>query len=139
MTASESMPSAFAFATSGFIWHCPYIAIFSSDDGQVFGENYHEYALIKINGENEIKDHYSENEFTMKKKDNFPGWEEWKEKNKEGVECEVTFERKGNSIITTTENLGIYIENVTVIKENQAKIYVALTGDRVALTDIRIR
>ena len=75
----------------------------------------------------------------MKKKDNFPGWEEWKEKNKEGVECEVTFERKGNSIITTTENLGIYIENVTVIKENPAKIYVALTGDRVALTDIRIR
>jgi HD-GYP domain-containing protein (c-di-GMP phosphodiesterase class II) len=130
---------AMSLPVASFIWHCPYIAIFSSDDGQVFGENYHEYALIKINGENEIKDHYSENEFTMKKKDNFPGWEEWKEKNKEGVECEVTFERKGNSIITTTENLGIYIENVTVIKENPAKIYVALTGDRVALTDIRIR
>ena len=75
----------------------------------------------------------------MKKKDNFPGWEDWKEQNKEGVECEVTFERKGNTIITTTENLGIYIENTTIIKENPGKVYVALTGDRVALTDIRLR
>lgn len=124
---------------ASFIWHCPYIAIYSSDDGQVFGNNYHEYALIKLNGENEIKDHYSDNEFIMKKKDYFPGWEEWKDKNKEGVECEVTFERKGNSVITTTENLGVYIENTTVIKENPAAIYVALTGDRVALTDIRLR
>ena len=130
---------AMSLPVASFIWHCPYIVIFSSDNGQVFGENYHEYALIKINGENEIKDHYSENNFTMKKKDNFPGWEDWKEQNKEGVECEVTFERKGNTIITTTENLGIYIENTTIIKENQGKVYVALTGDRVALTDIRLR
>ena len=130
---------AMSLPVASFIWHCPYIVIFSSDNGQVFGENYHEYALIKINGENEIKDHYSENNFTMKKKDNFPGWEDWKEQNKEGVECEVTFERKGNTIITTTENLGIYIENTTIIKENPGKVYVALTGDRVALTDIRLR
>ncbi|WP_242826434.1 HD-GYP domain-containing protein [Butyrivibrio sp. VCB2001] len=130
---------AMSLPVASFIWHCPYIVIFSSDNGQVFGENYHEYALIKINGENEIKDHYSENNFTMKKKDSFPGWEDWKEQNKEGVECEVTFERKGNTIITTTENLGIYIENTTIIKENPGKVYVALTGDRVALTDIRLR
>lgn len=130
---------AMSLPVASFIWHCPYIVIYSSDNGQVFGENYHEYALIKINGENEIKDHYSENIFTMKKKDTFPGWEDWKEQNKEGVECEVTFERKGNTIITTTENLGIYIENTTIIKENPGKIYVALTGDRVALTDIRLR
>ncbi len=130
---------ATSLPVASFIWHCPYIVIFSSDNGQVFGENYHEYALIKINGENEIKDHYSENNFTMKKKDSFPGWEDWKEQNKEGVECEVTFERKGNTIITTTENLGIYIENTTIIKENPGKVYVALTGDRVALTDIRLR
>ena len=124
---------------ASFIWHCPYIVIYSSDSGQVDGENYHEYALIKINGENEIKDQYSENRFVMKKKEDFPGWETWKESNKEGVECEVTFERKGNTIFTTTENLGVYIENTTVINENPGKIYVALTGDRVALTDIRIR
>ncbi len=129
---SMSLPVA------SFIWHCPYIVIYSSDNGQVDGDNYHEYALIKINGENEIKDHYAENRFVMKKED-FPGWETWKEKNKEGVECEVILERKGNTIVTTTRNLGVYLENTTIINESFDKVYVALTGDRCALTDIRVR
>ncbi len=124
---------------ASFIWHCPYIVIYSSDNGQVDGDNYHEYALIKINGENEIKDKYAENRFTMKKKEDFPGWESWKEKNKEGVECEVILERKGNTIFTTTCNLGVYLENTTIINESFDKVYVALTGDRCALTDIRVR
>ncbi len=130
---SMSLPVA------SFIWHCPYIVIYSSDNGQVYGDNYHEYALIKINGENEIKDQYAENRFVMKKKEDFPGWEAWKESNKEGVECQVTMEKKGNTIFTTTENLGVYIENTTVINENPGKVYVALTGDRCALTDIRVK
>lgn len=124
---------------SSFIWHCPYIVIFSSEDGKVNGPNYHEYALIKINGENELKDSYAENSFIMKKTENFPGWETWKEKNKEGIECEVSFERRGNRIFTTTDNLGVHIENTTSILEEPEKVYVALTGDRCALTDIRVR
>ena len=124
---------------SSFIWHCPYIVIFSSEDGKVNGPNYHEYALIKINGENELKDSYAENSFIMKNTESFPGWETWKEKNKEGIECEVSFERRGNRIFTTTDNLGVHIENTTSILEEPEKVYVALTGDRCALTDIRVR
>ena len=105
----------------------------------VTGENYHEYALIKINGENELADHYAENSFSMKKTKSFPGWDDWKEALKEGVECEVVFERKGNQIRTVTENLGVYIENITTISESFNKVYVALTGDRCALTDIRVK
>lgn len=75
----------------------------------------------------------------MKKKDTFPGWDEWKAQNKEGVECEVSFEKKNLTVLTTTENLGVYIENTTVINDNPNKIYVALTGDRCAITDIRVR
>lgn len=130
---STSLPVA------SFIWHCPYIVIFSSDNGMVTGENYHEYALIKINGENELADHYAENSFSMKKTKSFPGWDDWKEALKEGVECEVAFERKGNQIRTVTENLGVYIENITTISESFNKVYVALTGDRCALTDIRVK
>lgn len=124
---------------SSFIWHCPYVVIFSSDDGTVNGDNYHEYALIKFNGENELKDQYAENSFSMKKTEAFPGWESWKDSNKAGVECEVSFERRGNRIFTTTENLGVHIENTTIIHEEPSNVYVALTGDRCALTDIRIR
>lgn len=124
---------------ANFIWHCPYIVIYSSDNGQVGGDNYHEYALIKINGESDISKEYADNDFIMKKKDDFPGWEEWKEKNKKGIDCEVVIERKGSSILTTTVNFGIYLENTTTIKDSPSKVYVALTGDRCAITDIRVR
>lgn len=124
---------------ASFVWHCPYIVIFSSDNGRVRGRNYHEYTLIKINGEVDKVTEYAENSFVMKRQDSFPGWDAWKEQSKTGFECEVHLERKGNRIITTTENLGVYIENTTVMNENPDKVYMALTGDRCALTDIRIK
>ncbi len=130
---SVSLPVA------SFIWHCPYVVIYSSGDGRIKGEDYHEYALIKLNGEIECTSDYSDNNFIMKKKDTFPGWDTWKEKNRQGVESTVSFQKKGNRIITKTENMGIYIECTTNIKDNPSKVYVALTGDRCALTDIRIR
>lgn len=120
------------------VWHCPYIVVYSSDDGTIGGQNYREYTMIKVNGENDIHDEYATNKFIMKKKPEFPGWEEWKKINKEGVECQVTFEKKGSQFILKTENQGIYIENITNFKEMPEKIYVALSGDQVALTDIRV-
>ena len=128
-----------SLAAANFIWHCPYVVIYSSDDGEIDGEGYHEYALIKINGESDIKKEYADNNLIMKKRDRFPGWEEWKRRNKDGMECEILISKKGNSIVTTTENLGIRIENTTTINENPSKVYVALTGDRCVLTDIRVR
>jgi hypothetical protein len=35
--------------------------------------------------------------------------------------------------------MGIRIENITVLKDDIDKIYVALTGDQCALTDIRVK
>jgi hypothetical protein len=37
-----------------------------------------------------------------------------------------------------THLLGISIENVTTVKSGKGNIYVAVSGDRVAITDIRI-
>ncbi len=123
---------------ASFVWHCPYLLLFTSDDANVGGENYKEYALIKLNGENEGADQLAKNKFSMKKKENFPGWEAWKSINQAGMECEVFLERKGKRIIVTTENLGIQIENVTELLEAPEKVYAALTGDQCALTDIRV-
>ena len=129
---SMSLPSA------NLVWHCPYIVIFYSDDGQVNGEGYHEYAMIKINGEVSGDDSIAENKVYMKKNENFSGWEKWKDATKEGIDCFVLFERHGNRITTKTENLGIAIDNTTIFRDEHKEVYVALTGDEVALTDIRI-
>jgi response regulator RpfG family c-di-GMP phosphodiesterase len=121
------------------VWHCPYIVLFYSDDMSVNGDNYREYTLLKLNGENEVNDELATNKFSMRKKEDFPGWDAWKDANKAGMECEVSVERKGKHIIITTENMGIRIENITVLKDDIDKIYVALTGDQCALTDIRVK
>ena len=55
------------------------------------------------------------------------------------MECSVDIRRKGNTVTLKTKNLGIEIENTTVIDDVHKDIYVSLTGDLVALTDIRIR
>ena len=132
MFQSMSLPSA------SLIWHCPAVVIYSSDDGAVYGPNFREYALIKLNGE--IDDQgIAQNRFRMRRKENFPGWDKWKKINKEGLEYVVSFERKGERVILKTNNCGIEIENTTTIPACPSKVYVALTGDQVALTDIRIR
>ena len=123
---------------SDLVWHCPYIVLFTSEDGTVGGSGYKEYAVVKLYGENEGKDEFAHNSITMKKHD-FPGWEAWKEINKKGLECEVMLERKGRRIILKTVNLGIEIVNTTEINELPDKVYAALTGDQIALTDIRVK
>ena len=72
------------------------------------------------------------------KKEGFEGWNQWKERNKEGIECELSITKRGNKITMTTENLGIYIQETLIPKDSTADVYVAITGDQCALTDIRI-
>ena len=75
----------------------------------------------------------------MKKTEDFPGWDEWKRRNREGMECSVRIVRKGRKVTLTADNLGIVVENVTVLGEGEKEVYAAITGDMAAITDIRIR
>ena len=125
--------------TANLIWHCPFITIFYASDKKVFGENYRELALIRIDGEYWEPDEAAKNVITVNKSEEFEGWEAWKEKNKEGIDCVFTFERKGNTVITVTENMGIRIKNLMLIDDEIEDIYAAVTGDQCALTDIRIK
>ncbi|MBP5461755.1 MAG: HD domain-containing protein [Lachnospiraceae bacterium] len=123
--------------TARLIWHCPYILLFHSSDGTKSGANYREFGLVRLDGEywegSGVKN-------TMKavKGDDFKGWEHWKEANRAGIDVTVTFTRNRNRITVTTENLGLNIENTTEFPEGTENVYVALTGDQCALTDIRI-
>ena len=125
--------------SADLIWHCPYIVLFASDDGQVGGKNYTEYALIRLNGETRKTDEISQNVINVDKGADFVSWDKWKERNHKGYECQVNFRRLGGKITVTTVNAGISIENVTTIMENVKDVYAAITGDQCAITDIRIR
>ena len=128
---------AMTLPSAELVWHCPYVVIFSSEDGQVDGEGYREYALIKLNGEIEEHEEGIKNTFKMKRDDSFPGWDKWKEVCKAGMECELSVRKKGHRIMLATDNLGIHIEDSISIPDMPETVYLALTGDQVALTDIR--
>ena len=123
--------------TAHLIWHCPYIDIFRSADGKVDGEGYAEHALVRLDGEYWAPDGSIRNQMQVTRRDDFLGWEGWKEKNKQGYECVVTFDRRDEEVTMITENLGIRIRNITYIDKHK-DLYIALTGDQCALTDIRI-
>ena len=58
---------------------------------------------------------------------------------KMGAECLIELFRVGNEISLKTHNKGILIQNTTKIKDGAKEVYITLSGDQVALTDIRIR
>ena len=128
-----SLPSAH------LVWHCPYIVLFSSQNGKVGGPGYKEYALIKMNGENECTDVFATNSAQIDRTVDFKNWDEWKKINKEGLDIEVNISVGKDTIKVETSDAGINIVNTTKIKESVDTVYVAITGDQCAVTDIRIR
>lgn len=66
------------------------------------------------------------------------GWNAWKDENKKGLDCVVKIQRNGNVITMQTENLGIAIGSVTTILDDVKDVYVSLTGDQCAITNIHV-
>jgi len=123
--------------TARLIWHCPFITLFTSENGSADGAGFREFLLLRLDGENWESDKHAENEVHIDHTRDFPGWNVWKETNKAGMDCTVKIRRDGNRITMETNNLGILIDSTTTILDDVSEIYVALTGDQCALTNIR--
>ena len=120
------------------VWHCPFLVLFDSGDGRADSRDYREFALIRFDGEYCPATPYAENDTRITKTASFAGWDQWKERNGEGLDCTVTIRRKRNQIVVTMEHLGLRIHNTTTLKDPSDRVFAALTGDLVALTDIRV-
>ena len=125
--------------TARLIWHCPFISLFTSENGNPDGNGYREFLLLRLDGENWESDTHAENEVRIDHTRSFPGWDAWKDSNKQGMDCSVRIRREGSRIVMETENMGIAIESITTIMDDVSNIYVGLTGDQCALTNIHIR
>ena len=123
---------------SRLIWHCPFILIFTSDNALVTGDHFREFGLIRLDGETWLSDTHAENTIEAEQTKDFKGWNDWKEKHKEGVDITVTLVREGNTITMETENLGLALHSKTVIKDDIKDVYAAITGDQCAITNIHI-
>lgn len=126
--------------TARLVWHCPFIVLYCADDATVGGKNYRELAIIRFDGESWDQDEKVSNNMMVSKNIDFISWDKWREGNKLGVDCVLDITRKNNSIIMQTEINGLSLKNITTIEDYPiTKIYVAVTGDQVAVTDIHIK
>ncbi len=122
--------------TARLIWHCPFICLFYSEDKKVDGKGYREFVVVRLDGEDWEENSHAKNTMLISRNDVFNGWDAWKARNKAGMDCKIEIHREGNTITTFTENSGIAIKSITTIKDDAPEIYVSLTGDQVALTNI---
>jgi hypothetical protein len=125
--------------TARLIWHCPYMVFFYSKDGNMYSDGYFEYAAIRLDGEGEDVKDFVETRTEVTRNEGFEGWDAWKTKNKQGIDCKLFIERKGRTITLTTENLGISVRSTTTILDGRDEIYFALSGDQCALTNINLK
>ena len=120
------------------ISHCPFAVLFTSDDKRVKGKNYHEIALVRTDGEIWHTSMVTHNKIVINKNEDFVDWEEWKQQNKQGLECVITAVRNGDILTVTTELGSISTKNVMTLTPGVEDILLALSGDQVTMTDIRI-
>ena len=124
--------------TARLVWHCPFVDIFTSDDGKVNGENYRDLAFLRFDGEAWECDDECDMKLNVNTLESFEGWDAWKQYIKDGFDAVVDFSVKDNLITITTENAGIAIKNTAVINGVSGKVYATITGDQVAITNIRV-
>ncbi len=120
------------------IWHCPFIVIFTSENGLVTGNKFREFGVIRLDGETWMSDAHAENIFETEQTNDFKGWNDWKERHKEGLDITVTLVREGNTITMETRNLGLSLHSKTIIHDEVDTLYAAITGDECAITDIHV-
>jgi len=123
--------------TARLVWHCPSIILFSSDNGKADGPNYREFAFMRFDGEFWENDKSCLTMLEVTKTDAFENWDAWMKHNMDGYDTEVTFRVEGNKIIVITENAGISIRDTAEISGFNKPIYAAITGDQIAVTNIR--
>ena len=125
--------------TARLVWHCPLIDLFYADDGKVSSNSYRELAFMRLDGEFWESDPDCKAEPSVVKTEAFQGWKEWIEINKKGYDVSVSFKIVGNRVIISTENAGIEIRNTALINNINKNLYIALSGDQCAITNIRIQ
>ena len=104
-----------SYPTARLVWHCPFICLFSSSNGNLDDSDFCEYQLLRLDGESNVSDDLVKNEVTIEQTPDFISWDNWKEENRKGIDCKVIIQKENNKIIMQTENLGLKIRSESTI------------------------
>jgi len=124
--------------TSRLIWHCPFIVVFSADDGKFHGKGFQEYLVIRMDGECWSETELVQCSSYINKDMTFGDWATWKENNKKGTEGNISISIDENTLVIITENSGLTCVSRAVLPADVNRLYAVLTGDQCAITNIKI-
>ena len=124
--------------TARLVWHCPFVNLFYSKDGQPNGEEFDDYAVVRLDGEDWDSNALADNSITVTRDNDFGNWDKWKERNRAGLDWDVLVRKEGNAVTVTSSNAGIHLSFTSIAKHDPPEVYLALTGDQVAITNINI-
>ena len=119
-------------------WHAPIVVLYSALDETVNGVAYKEFSVIRSDTEGWKTDC---DQFAVKdsRTEDFTNWENWLAANKSGVDCSVTAYRKEDKIVIELTNNGVVtISNTLIPYGNDLPIFISLSGELCAITNIRI-
>jgi hypothetical protein len=68
----------------------------------------------------------------------FPGWDAWMEYNHKGYDAVVTFRLQNQDLTIISDNCGIFVKNTVEMNSIGRPLYASITGDEVAITNIRV-
>ena len=102
------------------------------------GSTYHDLAFMRFDGECWECDPGCHADLGSLKTGDFVDWDTWKRFNQDGYDVEVRFAVEGNKITVMTENAGISVRNDFTLTGIDKTVYAAVTGDQVAITNIKI-
>jgi len=120
---------------SQYIWETPTLIIYSSEDGKPLGEGYDELAVLMSAGYSWRAGSALFEDNSLIREDEFGNWNNWLDKNKEGLKYTVTSKRDNDVISINIEN-GLITFNCNVtLPENYTKdIHICVTGENCTVT-----
>jgi len=113
-----------------FVWCAPVIMIYSSDDGELLGKNYDELGIFMAAGYSWRAGSAISETLKFVKTDKFRDWDNWLQRNKEGIEYSIRIRQDNSNVIINVSNELFSVDAMLVLPDNyNRKIYFSVTGD----------
>lgn len=120
-----------------YVWNSPVVIVYTSQDGKMLGPGYEELGVY-ISGGYNWKAGATLNEHVIFRKTNrFDNWDNWIERNREGLDFSVTAVRNENELVVHIDNELMTMQALVYLPEDyNQKIYFAVAGEVCEIVDV---
>lgn len=122
-----------------YVWNCPVVLVYSSDDGIPKGKQYDELGVFMSAGYSWSAGSSDYEYASFSKNDAFESWDNWIAQNKAGMDFFVDYIRVNNEVQLKIYNELLTMEAHLVMKEGyKNKIYLTVSGELCSISDLEM-